>query len=731
MVKGYGSTNRSDEQPPPITPPRRNLSASSYETPSRTGGSLPRNQSNSAETTHDSTLRHFLEDVQEQRRGFLNRFFGSDPALPLVCLGLVVGISICAIPAFLYVQYHHHQDVHTIMSGDDTVVKTSAAHSALWGGVPYQKISRAAYGDPVSNFLDESLFHPSLLYQGEGIDITSAKSSVKAQNTDESMHSTIGDDDDRRRLASSSMKPFLRFPFPTGAFWTNLVLLPQTYDGKPKPSTKSQSSYPIVAYPYSFQWSPLGRLQVSYSASRRKIQSNSIQDAFAPDVSIGSVDNIHTRHVVKYDSLKTSGKQNSTNLDEMKHWDTYIVQGSPYVTARYYGLRPELTALSDFTDISCPPTMQTEEERLTRKQSNSTHSNRRRMSIFSQPSSPAATGTSGKKFGVCGISEKSTRQKKVITGVQFVVTTQEGLMWLVFASEPITFEFGQAARRNIKTSMPFQGVIRLALVPPPPTNVSNMTASAPLDMKQLASSSGVKRLIYHAGTFPVGGTVNWSFRSGSRAPLASSMASGRRSLRQLSSSTKENNIGSVTFTFSTMHMSSLESASSSAQMELLMLSLPHHAASISSADKILFNPQDFDLFFRCIKGRMVPVVGSSWTYEEKLTSIGFDDETSIDGIQNPGLSVSTLDQSIRDLILQTVDSDLNINLPVLESGAYGFGKGIARLAQLAIIADSIEGANVHGKHTTAKNVTTAKDDSHVTKPTTLRLVLRHRGRTLY
>jgi len=806
MVKGYGSTNRSDEQPPPITPPRRNLSASSYETPSRTGGSLPRNQSNSAETTRtqesdpllgekllisdvddvkvnlskslkprssgfesapdlgrgrtpkresspvdslignnvmvfdeldtlaysyeqdDSTLRHFLEDVQEQRRGFLNRFFGSDPALPLVCLGLVVGISICAIPAFLYVQYHHHQDVHTIMSGDDTVVKTSAAHSALWGGVPYQKISRAAYGDPVSNFLDDSLFHPSLLYQGEGIDITSAKSSVKAQNTDESMHSTIGDDDDRR-LASSSMKPFLRFPFPTGAFWTNLVLLPQTYDGKPKPSTKSQSSYPIVAYPYSFQWSPLGRLQVSYSASRRKIQSNSIQDAFAPDVSIGSVDNIHTRHVVKYDSLsvtlryygdakETSGKQNSTNLDEMKHWDTYIVQGSPYVTARYYGLRPELTALSDFTDISCPPTMQTEEERLTRKQSNSTHSNRRRMSIFSQPSSPAATGTSGKKFGVCGISEKSTRQKKVITGVQFVVTTQEGLMWLVFASEPITFEFEQAARRNIKTSMPFQGVIRLALVPPPPTNVSNVTASAPLDMKQLASSSGVKRLIYHAGTFPVGGTVNWSFRSGSRAPLASSMASGRRSLRQLSSSTKENNIGSVTFTFSTMHMSSLESASSSAQMELLMLSLPHHAASISSADKILFNPQDFDLFFRCIKGRMVPVVGSSWTYEEKLTSIGFDDETSIDGIQNPGLSVSTLDQSIRDLILQTVDSDLNINLPVLESGAYGFGKGIARLAQLAIIADSIEGANVHGKHTTAKNVTTAKDDSHVTKPTT-------------
>jgi len=797
MVKGYGSTNSSDEPPPPITPPRGNIGASSYKTPTRTGRSLPRNQSNSAETTRtqesdpllgekllisdvddvkvdlskslqrrsapdlgrgitpktksstedslignsviinddmdtlaysyehdDSTFKHFLEEVEGQRRGFLVRFFGSDPVLPLVCLGLVVGIAICAIPAFLYVQYHHHhhQDVHIIVSDDTAADTTSAPHSALWGGVPYQKISRAAYGDPVSNFLDESLFHPSLLYDGEGIAITRAKSSVTVQNTDETTHSIIGGKDKRRTLATPSLKPFLRFPFPTGAFWTNLVLLPQTDDGKPKQSTKYQSSYPIVAYPYSFQWSPLGKLQVSYSALRRKIQSNSIQDEFAPDISIGSVDEIHTRYVVKYDSLSVtlryygdakemSGKENSTNLDELKHWDTYIVQGSPYVTARYYGLRPELTALSDFSDIACITTMNTEEERVTTEpqKSNSTHPNRRRMSIFSL-SSPEGTGSSSKRFGVCGLSEDSNRQKKIITGVQFVVTTQEGLMWLVFASEPITFEFDQAARRNIKTSKPFQGVIRLALVPPPAKALSagsNVNASAPLDKEKLVSSSGVKRLIYHAGTFPVGGAVNWSFRYGSRAPLASSITYDRRKLRRLSSSTKENNIGSVTFTFDTMHMSSLESTSISAQMELLMLSLPHHAASISSADKILFKPKDFDLFFRCIKGRMVPVVGNSWTYEEKLTSIGFDDETSIGGIQNPGLSLSTMDQSIRDLILQTVDSDLKINMPVLDSGAYGFGKGVARLAQLALIADSIEGANGH-----VKNVTNSKPGGH-------------------
>jgi len=805
MKKGYGSTDSSDDRQPPTTPPRRNLGASSYKTPARSGGSIPRNQSNSAETTHtqesdpllgekllisdvddvkvnlskslersscpelgrrskdslignnvvfeneldtlaysyehdDSTFKHFLEDVEEQRRGFLNRFAGSDPAISLVCLGLAVGIAICAVPAFFYVHYHHRQGHYHRQGGAPIIVpgdaaaadKTSTVNTALWSGVPFQKISRAAYGDPVSNFLDESLFHPSLLYHGEGIDITRAKTSVTAQNTDDTTQVTIGDIAERRRLASSSMKPFLRNPFPTGAFWTNLVLLPQTESGKPKPSTASQSSYPIVAYPYSYQWSPLGKLQVSYSASRRKIQSKSIQDEFAPDVSIGSVEDIHSRHVVKYDSLSvtlryygdaddTSGKQNSTDFDEMRHWDTYIVQGSPYITARYYGLSPELTALSDFTDIVCPPTMKTEEERLTTEphRSNSTDQHRRRMSLFTQSSSPLATSTSGKKLGVCGISENSTRQKKIITGVQFVLTSQEGLIWLVFASEPITFEFNQAARRSIQSSTPFHGVIRLALVPPPPTNVSsavsNVTATAQLDIEQLASSSGAKRLIYHAGTFPTGGTVNWNFRSGSRAPISSSIASGRRRLRHLSSSSasKENNIGSITFAFDTMHMSSLESSTTSSQMELLMLSLPHHAAYISSADKILFNPQDFDLFFRCIKGRMVPVVGSSWTYEEELTSIGFDDETP-----NEVLSVSTLDQSIRDLILQTVDSDLNINLPVLESGAYGFGKGIARLAQLAQIADSIEGANAHGKHSPVQNTATA-NGSHVANSTIL------------
>ena len=790
MVKGYGSTDRRDGQPP-ITPPRNNISATCYKTPARSVESIPRNQSNSAETTYtqesdpllgeelllsdvedvktnlsnslqprssafeddavqgrnkthnregsiadslignnvvvfddtdtlaysyeqdDGTIRHFLRDIEERFRGFIGRFLCSNQALPMVCLGLALGIAICVIPALLYV--HHPTGTTRIVSGDNAADTQSTAH---WSGVPYKKISRAAYGDPVSNFLDESLFHPSLLYEGKSVKSARDTSFARANTVDKT-----NDDNER-------MKPFLRSPFPTGAFWTNLVLLPQDSNGKPREISKTQYSYPIVAYPYSYQWSALGKLQVSYSAMRRKIRTNSIQDAFLPDVTIGSVDDIHARHVLKYDSLsvtlrfygdtkETLEAKNSVDFDH-NLWDTYIVQGSPYITARYYGLRPEITALSDFNDIICPPTMK-REETGEYTESNSTHQHRRKLSVFAQPSSTLETGTSSKKLGVCGISESSSQNKKVVTGVQFVVTSQEGLIWLVFASEPITFEFDLAARRSIKSLTPFQGVIRLALVPPPQTDIqsmaSNMTDLVSLNVEKLASSSGVKRLIYHAGTFPIGGNVHWNFQSASRGPLASKSTSGRRRLRDLSSTDKESNIGSVTFTFNTMHMSALESTSTSAPMELLMLSLPHHAASISSAGKVLFNPQDFDLFFRCIKGRMLPVIGVSWTYDEKLTSIGFGEQTSIDDISNPRLSASALDQSIRDLILQTVDSDLNINLPNLRNGAYSFGKGIARLAQLALIAGSIEEVN-RQKHVSNKNVASEENGSRGSKPTT-------------
>ena len=119
----------------------------------------------------------------------------------------------------------------------------------------------------------------------------------------------------------------------------------------------------------------------------------------------------------------------------------------------------------------------------------------------------------------------------------------------------------------------------------------------------------------------------------------------------------------------------------SSKDSLLLLALPHHAASISSAEEMLYTSNEFDLNYYCIKGKMTPVTGNSWTYEEELTSIAFGDEP----IAKPSPSsatktapISSKHQTISE-VADTVSKDAKINLPDNNSGAYSFGKQIARL----------------------------------------------------
>ena len=689
--------------------------------------------------TNDNFTKKYLSSLDEEgnRKGMLRRLFekseGAEPPYVLVCLGLAVGVALCSIAALAYVQYNHHQ---TKALPSDV---TSSSSEGTWHGVPYTQISRESFGDPVSNIVDVRLFHPSLFYGGHAPKSTASTKSTRANK----QHAQSSVDDDRnRKLAGAPPKPFLRYPFPTGAFWTNLVLLPQNKQLGQHPSSSTQEnpnqfSYPIVAYPYSYQWSSVGKLQASYSAARRVIKAKSIQDAFAPDITVGSKEAIQTRHVVKFDSLSVTLRFSPGNSrKDGGSWETYIVQGSPYITAKFSGLSPQLRALSDFTDIACPPTFQAETPNQKQPKE---ESNQQRRRVQSPPAS--TTNTPTKKLGTCGETKLSSKQKKIITGVQFVVTTKEQLTWLVFASEPITLEFDQAARRVIQSKEQYGGVIRLALVPPPSlpassTSTSGATnAAKSLDMEHLASSPGVKRLIYHAGAYPVGGEVSWDFISGARHPLTSSTSSKnhghrkaseqvRRHRQMAAEAPKEHNIGKITFAFDTVHWTS---SSPNTNVPLLMLSLPHHSASISSADKLLLSQDDFDLAYQSIKGRMVPVVGNTWSYEEDLTFIGFGDETlpakanvaqtlsttstSTTSIIHESTAISTLDQSIRDMILQTVESDLKINLPVLTNGAYGFGKQIARLAQLAHIAEVVDAANVRMVDVSVDRIKNTKNSS--------------------
>lgn len=170
--------------------------------------------------------------------------------------------------------------------------------------IPFEKVNRVDYGDPVDKFLNMQLFHPTLLSNDE--------------------HRTFN------------------FPFPTGAFWTNLVV----------PSPDSIYSYPIVVYPYAYKWSK-DALQLSYPAVHRLEDKNHnwIADPFAPDLTLSSLETPISRFVTRYDPLSVTLRFVATPDSK---WETTLVQGSPYTTIKYMNSTPSFKAMSTFKSVQCP-----------------------------------------------------------------------------------------------------------------------------------------------------------------------------------------------------------------------------------------------------------------------------------------------------------------------------------------------------------------------------------------
>jgi endoglucanase Acf2 len=120
-----------------------------------------------------------------------------------------------------------------------------------------------------------------------------------------------------------------------------------------------------------------------------------------------------------------------------------------------------------------------------------------------------------------------------------------------------------------------------------------------------------------------------------------------------------------------------------------MLALPHHAELLSKTVKL--SQMKFDLEYKCIKGKMTPVIGSTWSYDEPLFDLAFDS------------GFNPVDNATQQLILQQVNDDLDRVLPTFAENVYGYGKQVARLAQLAHIADRLEPKSLANENTTESN----------------------------
>jgi endoglucanase Acf2 len=415
-------------------------------------------------------------------------------------------------------------------------------------------------------------------------------------------------------------------------------------------------------------------LQVSYPANHRKEEPKAIHDYFFPDLKIQLIEEITSRHIQSFDALSVTLRLST----EDGHLETYLVQGSPYITLQYAKTTPVIRAFSIFTSVTCPP--------------------------------------NDVKFGVCN-SEDAADQTTWLQGVQFILQTQEGVSWMVFASEPITLRFDRVSKTTVTASDSFSGILRLAIIPPETTETSSTTTKpAPNQTSTMnngpsTKSSGLQRLIYHAGVYPVSGRVSWSFgRAGtsdasvpsfSKTMTALAGSSAAKPGSSSKSAKQTGRIGTIEFKFETRTFAKTGSSATTPK-PLLMLALPHHAQSLP--ESIQLGLDMFDLVYKCIKGPMRPILGTTWSYDEPLPSLGFDGDSgssfSEKHFRAPG---------VRLTILKSLKQDVDLFKPTPTENIYGFGKQSARLAQLAHVASNL----LPGNKTTDEHTEPNHEDKEI------------------
>ena len=203
-----------------------------------------------------------------------------------------------------------------------SATKAKSQPVASYSDIPFPIVDRSQYNDSASKIMNISLFHPSLVYN-KAVDFVN----------------TTGV---RSEMNGSVVEPCLRVPFPTGAFWTNLVM----------PAAAEGLSYPVVAYPYSFKWN-YTYVQVSYSSSMIFTNDITVQDIFQPHITLESPETIDSRHVMRYDPLSVTTRFGASNGGG---WEQHMVHGSPYVTLTYNQTTPSFRAMSVFLALDCPTT---------------------------------------------------------------------------------------------------------------------------------------------------------------------------------------------------------------------------------------------------------------------------------------------------------------------------------------------------------------------------------------
>ena len=115
-------------------------------------------------------------------------------------------------------------------------------------------------------------------------------------------------------------------PYPTGAFWTNLVV--------------RNGDNAISVIPYGIKTLDAG-IQVSYGPTRRQVSQLAITDPFVSDLQISSTQGYIGRSIESYDNVSVTMCYR-TQLNG--RYRAYLVKGSPYITVVYDNATPIISS---------------------------------------------------------------------------------------------------------------------------------------------------------------------------------------------------------------------------------------------------------------------------------------------------------------------------------------------------------------------------------------------------
>lgn len=112
--------------------------------------------------------------------------------------------------------------------------------------------------------------------------------------------------------------------------------------------------------------------------------------------------------------------------------------------------------------------------------------------------------------------------------------------------------------------------------------------------------------------------------------------------------------------------------------ELLMMSLPHHQRNLT-------NPKITGAAFNSIRGKMLGITGKSWTMNIPLSDIQWHSKAPVDANKKAAIIAALTTR----VVTPTTPADQDF-VPGTEDDSYGFGKEIAKLARIGLIAQQLD-----------------------------------------